>query len=127
MFQVPLSRLSVRSANAGAIFLKQCSDGDVAVHGIQHFNAGPVQSNQRQVIVERGKPPFVFVVLISDKIGDVPGQERACLSCQCERFMDSDSWFHDEGSNVERRSLHDGLGFSQGPVRREFERTGLCL
>jgi len=34
-------------------------------------------------------------VLIDDKIGDVPGQETARLSCEAERFMSGDSWFHD--------------------------------
>jgi hypothetical protein len=54
--------------------------------------------------------------LVGDEIGDVPGQSAECLSGEAERFVRGDSWFHGEHNSVKRRSLHDGLGFSQGPV-----------
>src|SRR5215469_3450286 len=92
--EVPLARLSVRSADAGAVFLKQRIDGKVAVHRLHHLQTGTIESNQRKIVVEWCKPPLVVGVLIGDKVRNMPSQECARLPGQFERFMNGNGWLH---------------------------------
>src|SRR5688572_4981623 len=52
-FKMPDAGLAVRSADLGAVFLQQGADGDVPLHGGEHFNPDGVQPYDREVIVER--------------------------------------------------------------------------
>jgi len=91
---MPLPRLSVRSADFCSIPFDQRPDGRVAVHRLEHVEAGTVQSNYRKVVIQRCEPPFVGTMLIGDQVGDVPGQEIQGLSCKMAWFVDSNSWLH---------------------------------
>ncbi len=93
-FQVPLTGLTVRPADSGAVFFKQGADGDMAVHRLQHFDAGRVEPDQREIVVEGREPVFVFAMLVCDKVGDVPGQERQRLAGQFQRFLDCGNGLH---------------------------------
>ena len=107
---MPLPRLSVRSADFCSIPFDQRPDGRVAVHRLEHVEAGTVQPNYRKVVIQRCEPPFVGTMLIGDQVGDVPGQEIQGLSCKMAWFVDSNSWLHvSRGalSGVKRRSLHE--------------------
>ncbi len=91
---MPLSRLSVRSADLRSVFFHQCADRDVAVHRLEHFQAGAVEPHERQVVIERGEPPLVFVVLVGDQVGNVPGQEPEGFSREVARLVNGDGWLH---------------------------------
>ena len=116
---MPLSRLSVGSADLRPVFGHKRADCRVAVHCLQHLQPRAVQAHDWQVVIKGSEPPFVVVVLIGDEIGDMPDQETECLSGEAERFMSGNRWFHDRRDLFERRSLHDGPGFSQGLKGRE--------
>ncbi len=125
MFQMPLSRLSVRPADLRPVLFHQSANGRVTVHRLEHLQARAIQPHDRQVVIEGREPPFVFTVLIGDEIGDVPGQETECLSGEVERLVGGDSWFHDRCCNLfERRSLHERPGFSQGLTGGEAPLVG---
>ena len=94
MFQMPLSRLSIRPADLRAVLFHQCANGRVAVHRLEHLQARTIQTHDWKVVIEGGEPPFVFVVLVRDEIGDMPGQETERLFGEAERLMRGDSWFH---------------------------------
>src|SRR4029079_13563771 len=66
--QMPMSRLSVRSADFCSIPFDQRADSRVAVHCLEHLQAGAVQANDGKVVIERRKPPFVGMMLIGDQI-----------------------------------------------------------
>jgi len=66
----------------------------MAVHGLEHFKAGLIESNERKIIVEGGKPPLVFVMLVGDEVWDVPGKECERLSGEAAWFVKYDGWFH---------------------------------
>lgn len=91
---MPPAWLSVRSTHARAIFFEQGADSRVTVHCFQHFKTDAIDSHDREVVVERGEPPFVFVMLVGDEIGDMPGEEREGLSCEAARLVNSDGWLH---------------------------------
>ncbi len=74
-FQVPSPCPTVRVADFCAVLFEQCLDRDVSVHDSQHFRTVTVEANQRHIIVERGKPVFVVLVLVGNQIGDTPDQE----------------------------------------------------
>jgi hypothetical protein len=67
----------------------------VAVHGLEHLETSAVHPYNREIVVERGKPPFIRMVLIGNQIGNVPGQEVKSFSCQIARFVNSNSRLHD--------------------------------
>jgi hypothetical protein len=119
MFQMPLPRLSVGSADLRPVFGHKRADCRVAVHCLQHLQPRAVQAHDRQVVIKGSEPPFVVVVLIGDEIGDAPGQEAERFSGEAEWFVSSDSWFHNRRNLFKRRSLHGGLGFSQHLKRRK--------
>ena len=74
-FKMPGPWLPVRPADCRAVLFNEHTDRRVAVHGLEHIQAGAVQSDERQVVIERRKPPFVEVRVIRDEVGHVPGQE----------------------------------------------------
>ena len=101
MFQVPLSRLPVRSTNAGPIFSTSALTAVWLLFiACQHLKAGPVQSLFDGKVIIEGEPPFVFVVLIGDEIGDVPGQDDERLSGTEWTSCAAHSWFHDQGPSL---------------------------
>ena len=84
----------------------------MAVHSLEHLQAGSVQSHNRKVVIERGKPPFVGMMLVGDQIRNMPGQEIEGVSCEVTRFVNSNSRLL--GSILrERRSLHEGCSSLQ--------------
>ncbi len=58
-FEVPGPWLPVRSADFRAELFNEHTDRRMAVHGLEHIQAGAVQPDERQVVIERSKPPFV--------------------------------------------------------------------
>ena len=91
---MPLARLPIRSTDARAVFFQKGADSRMAVHGLEHFQAGSIDSHERKIVVERGEPPFIFVVLVGDEIGDMPSQKRERFSGETARFVKDDGWFH---------------------------------
>ncbi len=63
MFQMPLSRLSVRPADLRPVLFHQSANGRVTVHRLEHLQARAIQPHDRQVVIEGREPPFVFTVL----------------------------------------------------------------
>lgn len=98
----------------------------MAIHSLEHLQAGSVQSHNRKVVIERGKPPFVGMMLVGDQIRNMPGQEIEGVSCEVTRFVNSNSRLH--GSILrERRSLHEGCSSLQELVEAVENRTTLTL
>ena len=97
-FKVPGPRLPIRPADLRAILVNEHTDRRMAVHCLEQVQAGAVQPDERQVVIKRGNPPFVWVMVIGDKVGHVPGQEAQGLSSQVPRWMDSGSGFHGSSS-----------------------------
>src|SRR5918994_1706871 len=91
---MPLSRLPVWAANSGPVPVDQGADGRVAVHGLEHLETSAVHPHNGEIVVERGKPPFIGMVLIGNQIGNVPGEEVVSFSCQMARFVYSDGRLH---------------------------------
>ena len=95
----------------------------MAIHSLEHLQAGSVQSHNRKVVIERGKPPFVGMMLVGDQIRNMPGQEIEGVSCEVTRFVNSNSRLH--GSILcERRSLHEGCSSLQ-ELAEAVEKTAL--
>src|SRR4026207_946858 len=124
---MPLPWLTVRPTDFVLVLFHERPDRRVAVHRPDGCQPDAIQTHDWQIVIERGKPPFVFVVLIGDEIGNAPCEEVERLPGETEWFVSGDRWFHGEHRTIERRSLHDGLGCSQGPVWTEFEGARLCL
>ena len=95
-FKVPGSRLPVRPTDLCAILFNERTDSRMAIHCLEHIQADAVQPDERQVVIERGKPPFVRVMVIGDEVGNVPGKKAQGLSSQAPGSMDSGRGFHGE-------------------------------
>jgi hypothetical protein len=63
---MPVSRLSVRSADFSPIPFHQGADGGVTVHGLEHLQASAVYSHDGKIVIEWRKPPFVGMMLIGN-------------------------------------------------------------
>ncbi len=87
----------------------------MAVHGLEHVQARPVQPDEWEVVIKRGEPPFVGVMLIGHQIRNVPGEEVERLSGQAQRFSDGGSWLHSSGACDE---FGQGTRVSCIPARR---------
>src|SRR5262249_29291445 len=83
-----------RPADFRSVPFNQRANGRVAVHRLEHIQAGPVQPHDREIVVEGGKPPLVRMMFIGDQVGDVPGKEIKGLSREMTRFMNSNSRLH---------------------------------
>lgn len=92
--KMPSPRLAVRATDFFSIFCHQRAHRNVTIHGLQHFKAGTIQSDEGKIVVQWGEPPFVRTVLIGDEIGDVPGKETEDFPGQATRFVKGNGRFH---------------------------------
>lgn len=109
MCQMPGSWLTVRSADLVAVFLHECTDRDVAVHGGEHFDADCVQADEREIIIQWRQPPFVKGMLIRNQVGNAPGEQAQNVAAQIERFLNGCGSFH----RVRRFRLQEAAAYTR--------------
>ena len=93
--EVPPACFPVGSADPLAELLKQRAHGRLTIDGGQEFCPHSVQANERQVIIERGQPPFIGRVLIDHHIRHPPGAQGEHLLGQLERRLGDRGDLHD--------------------------------
>lgn len=93
--------MPVRPTDLRAILFNERADSCMAVHCLEHIQTGSVQPDERQVVIERGKPPFIWLMVIGDEVGNVPGKEAQGLSGQAPGFMKGGSGSHGFGADFQ--------------------------